>query len=262
MQRKKRAKIIGQNKWKKASKFHKNLNFETKQPIHEEFPLFLSAKSPIELWNLFFTTQMTEMMIRQTHLYGNRECNDPNFTTTVEEMKRFLGILLLSGYHSVPHEDHYWSNSPDLGVGIISEAMSNKRYHPLKKYLHLADNQNLLTGDKVAKVSPMYNLLNDNLVQFGIWHADLSVDESMVPYFGRHGIKMFIKGKPIRFGCKLWVLCGTDGFPYYMKIYVGKENGASADPLRTRVIQEMVDVLGKTSKYQNHSLFFDNFLLV
>ncbi|CAI6371246.1 unnamed protein product [Macrosiphum euphorbiae] len=33
-----------------------------------------------------------------------------------------------------------------------------------------------------------------------------SIDESMVPYFGRHGCKQFIRGKPIRFGFK----CGLD----------------------------------------------------
>ena len=31
------------------------------------------------------------------------------------------------------------------------------------------------------------------------------VDEAMVPYFGRHGCKQFIRGKPLRYGYKLWV---------------------------------------------------------
>lgn len=256
--KRKRADTSRPGPWKKTSKFETNLLLENKQPIREQYPL-LSEKSPIEVWNLFFSTKMAEMITEQTNLYGNRDSNDPEFKTSVEEMKRFLGILLLSGYHSVPHEDHYWSNSPDLGVPIVSETMSNKRYHVLKKYLHLADNQNLQSGDKVAKVTPFYNLLNENLVQFGVWHSDLSVDESMVPYFGRHGIKMFIKGKPIRFGFKLWVLCGVDGFPYCMKIYVGKEIGTNADPLGTRVIEHMVDVILKHSNNKNHSLFFDNF---
>ena len=28
----------------------------------------------------------------------------------------------------------------------------------------------------------------------------------MVPYFGRHGAKQYIHGKPIKFGYKLWVM--------------------------------------------------------
>ena len=30
-------------------------------------------------------------------------------------------------------------------------------------------------------------------------------DELMVPYFGRHGCKQFMKNKPVKFGYKLWV---------------------------------------------------------
>ena len=39
--------------------------------------------------------------------------------------------------------------------------------------------------------------------QFGIAHEDLNMDESMVPYYGRHSCKQFIRAKPFRFGYKL-----------------------------------------------------------
>ena len=42
--------------------------------------------------------------------------------------------------------------------------------------------------------------------------TELSVDESIIPYYGRHGAKQFIKGKPIRFGFKLWVLAKPKGY--------------------------------------------------
>ena len=205
---------------------------------------------------------MIELLTEQTNLYRNQDSNDPDFKTTRAEIKRFIGIymvLLLTDYHSLPHEDHYWSNSPDLGVPVISETLSDKRYHIAKKYLHLADNQNKQSGDKVAVVSPLCHALNDNLVQFRVWHADRSVDESMVPYYGRHGMKTFIRGKPIRLGFKIWVLYGIDGFPYRMKIYVGKEDGVSADPRGTRVIDQMVKGVTAHSSYQYHTFFFDNF---
>ena len=40
----------------------------------------------------------------------------------------------------------------------------------------------------------------------------LSINESMVPYYGRHGLKQHIHGKPIRFGFKIWCLCTTEGY--------------------------------------------------
>ena len=92
--------------------------------------------------------------------------------------------------------------------------MSRDKFQKIKKYFHVADNANLEEGNKVAKVSKMYNFLNQNLCKWGVFHDKLSIDESMVPYYGRHSAKMFIRGKPIRFGFKIWALCGSDGYPY------------------------------------------------
>ena len=114
-----------------------------------------------------------------------------------------MGILLLSGYHSLPHEKHYWSTQPDLGVQAVHNSLSRNRYFDIKKHIYIADNQNLTKGDKLSKVSRLYEIINYNLFQFDIFHEILSVDESMVPYFGRHSAKMFISGKPIRFGYKI-----------------------------------------------------------
>lgn len=62
-------------------------------------------------------------------------------------------------------------------------------------------------------------------------------------------MKMFMKENPIRFGLNLWVLCGVDSFPYCMKIYDGKEIGASTDSLGTQVVEHMVDVI---TRYPNN----------
>ena len=78
----------------------------------------------------------------------------------------------------------------------------------------------------MSKISLLCNMLNFNLVRFGIFYEPLSVGESMVPYFGRPNVKMFIRKKSIRFGYKIWCLCESDGYSYYMKIYEEKQLGA------------------------------------
>ena len=80
-----------------------------------------------------------------------------------------------------------------------------------------------------------------------------------MPYFGRHSIKMFIRGKPIRFGYKIWCLCGNDGYPYHLQIYKGKEDRQKDRPLGTRVILDMLRVVEENSQPSCHSLYFDNF---
>ena len=81
----------------------------------------------------------------------------------------------------------------------------------------------------------------------------------MVPYFGCHSAKIFIRGKPIRFGFKIWCLCGSDGYPYNMKIYQEKEKKLQDQPFVSRVINNMVDVITANSSALLHELYFDNF---
>jgi len=73
--------------------------------------------------------------------------------------------------------------------------MSSKRFQAVKRYFHVTDNSQLKQGNKVAKIKPIYDALNRNLTQFGVFHEHLSIDESMVPYFGRHSCKMFIRDR-------------------------------------------------------------------
>ena len=80
--------------------------------------------------------------------------------------------------------------------------MSRKKFEDIKKLIYVADNNNLPAGDKLAKIQPLQDRVNASLQQFGVFAKDLAIDEQMVSYFGRHSTKMFIRGKPIRFGYK------------------------------------------------------------
>ena len=132
--------------------------------------LSLDGSSPFEIWRFLFTEEIIEQIVCQTNLYGNRDKNNPNFYVTVEEIRKMLGINLVSGYHSLPEEHRYWSRQQDLGVAIVSNTMSRNRYYEIKKYLRFADNQNLTEGDKMSKIAPLYEMLNRNLFQFGIFN--------------------------------------------------------------------------------------------
>ena len=90
----------------------------------------------------------------------------------------------------------------------------------------------------MVKFDLLYDLLNKKIEQFGIAHEDLSIDELMVPYYGRHSCKQFIRAKPIRFGYKLWVLASAKGVLDKIGIYQGRTNQGSDKPLGTRVFEK------------------------
>ena len=99
--------------------------------------------------------------------------------------------------------------------------MSRKRFEDIKKFIHYADNDSFTAGDKLAKIRPLQDQVNASLQQFGLFEKDayLLYLQTMVPYFGRHSAKMFIRGKPIRFGYESWVLASSDSYPYKFGTY-------------------------------------------
>ena len=71
---------------------------------------------------------------------------------SVEEMRTFIGILLLSGYNSVPRRRLYWSNKPETRNELVAQSMQRNRFDKIMKYFHAADNHQLVAKDKFAEV--------------------------------------------------------------------------------------------------------------
>ncbi|GBO15804.1 hypothetical protein AVEN_254696-1 [Araneus ventricosus] len=90
-------------------------------------------------------------------------------------MGRFIGILLLIGYHSLPQEEINWYLDKDISCPIARDSMSGLQYRNMKQNLHLADNSEINNSDKLYKVKLYLNLLNRKFQQFGIEEShDLS----------------------------------------------------------------------------------------
>jgi len=70
----------------------------------------------------------------------------------------------------------------------------------------LNNNHSLDSQDKLYKIRPLVDKLKKKFVEHFVPSEHLNFDESMVKYFGRHGSKQFLRGKPIRFGYKIWSL--------------------------------------------------------
>lgn len=149
-----------------------------------------------------------------------------------------------------------------MSTTCVSNAMSRNRYYEIKKYLHFADNSNLDKCDKMFKVRPLITKLNKKFQQFGIFHSNLSIDEAMVKYFGHHSSKQFIRGKPVRFGYKDWMLCSSTGYCYSFDVYCGaKPSSTSGDqkpnlPLGSRVVLQLLECVEHPT---DHVVFFDNY---
>ncbi|KAG0425108.1 hypothetical protein HPB47_027700 [Ixodes persulcatus] len=75
--------------------------------------------------------------------------------------------------------------------------MPRNRFRQLKRFFHIVDNTQLKAGKKMAKIQLFYDDISKFFSQFGVFHESLSIDGSMVTYYGHRSCKMFIRGKPI-----------------------------------------------------------------
>ena len=71
---------------------------------------------------------------------------------------------------------------------------------------------------------PLFNAINKECVLNYRPTQHVSVDESMVPYFGKHGSKQDIHDKSIKFGFKLWVMATPLGYCIQFCPYAGKDS--------------------------------------
>ena len=217
--------------------------------------------TPFEIGELILNyNDMFDYIVRESVRYACASKNISDFSFDPAELRVFLGLLLLSGYHKLPSERHYWSEDDDLGLDIVKNAMSRNRYQKLKSLIHFNNNDlaNDNRHDRGFKVRPLISMMNASFQQFGIFCENLSIDEMIVKYYGHHTLKQFIRGKPIRFGYKLWALCGSNGYCFNFDLYCGKEttNKNSDLGVGSRVVLNMLEC---TEHPQGHTVYFDNY---
>lgn len=130
-------------------------------------------------------------------------------------------------------------------------------------FLHFADNSKINPNDKAWKIRPMLEMLKNRCLKNFVPEKQLSYDECMVKYFGKHSCKQFIRGKPIRFGYKIWSLNRKDGYLVNFELYQGKsiKGNPDYDKLFGKCASPLVTLLDEipTEKMNlRYELFMDN----
>lgn len=226
-------------KWKKCEPEFSLSPSSFSSEDHQHIIDKISGKTPVELFHMM-ANDMISHTITETNRYAVQK-NDHSFGVNENDIKRFIGILFYSGYHILPREKMYWENAPDTDTTLVNRSMPRKRYSDIKRYLHFNDNSSINKEDRYYKIRPLLEKLNNALQQFGIFAENLTIDERMVRYFGKHGCKMFMKNKPVKFGYKLWMLTSYDGYPFNIIPYQGAQEKCK-EPLSQRVVESLLSI--------------------
>ncbi|GFU75386.1 zinc finger protein [Trichonephila clavipes] len=103
-----------------------------KEKLHQSiFSRFIPVKCTISLLKKLCERYATDVK------------NEHDYLTTANEMRVFIAIFLLTGYHSNVCERDYWSDAEDLGISLVKNATSCNQFQKLKSYLHFVDNRTI-----------------------------------------------------------------------------------------------------------------------
>ena len=214
---------------------------------------------PMKCFDFFF-----DELIQTLTLESNKYAISRGFKHEIvceSEMRAFIGIIINSMYMKASDRSYYWSRDRDTGIAGVRDLMSRNRFDELIKCVHFRDNREMPADntDKFFKVRPLFQILNQKLEVFQNCE-NISVDESMVPYFGFHGAKQYMKGKPHKFGFKVWVATSPTGVPLFCEPYAGASTDMPDYGMKksSDIVAHIITRLGLGA---GHKVYADNYFM-
>jgi hypothetical protein len=176
------------------------------------------------------------------------------YDVTPAEMRAFLGVLYLMGYLKLPAYNKYWTIDPLLEIPGFRKIMSRDRFTNIMRFFHVADNS---AEDQVKthKIKPLVDILLRKWQAAYTPEAHISVDESIIAFKGRSGMRTYNPKKPHKWGIKAWTLAeASTGYIYNWAIYEGAVEGGEVG-LTKRVVLELTEPFYGTGAM----VFMDNY---
>ena len=122
--------------------------------------------------------------------------------------------------------------------------------------IHFRDNAAAETGDRLAKILPLINILESNFKNLFCPEKDIVIDETLVPWMGRLIFRQYIPNKAHRYGIKMFKICSVEGYTWGIRIYSGK---SATGERETGLAQKVCLELTKDLLNEGRTLFVDNF---
>ena len=173
----------------------------------------------------------------------------------MDQMRKFLGLVLHMGLVGMPSYKHYWRTDQLYKNHLFPSVMSRERFQAIMRFLHFGDRPEG-ANDRLAKIRLLVNHLNQNMAHLYIPPKNLALDESMMLWRGRLVFRQYIKNKRHKYGIKCYELCTHADLVLRVTIYGGQPLDDERDLGQTAayVLHLMNDYLDK-----GYAVYVDNF---
>uniref|UniRef100_A0A3Q3ESV8 PiggyBac transposable element-derived protein domain-containing protein n=1 Tax=Kryptolebias marmoratus TaxID=37003 RepID=A0A3Q3ESV8_KRYMA len=219
--------------------------------------IMTAAYSALELFQQFFTADIIQRLLANTNEYGRARCSTPSrpwTDITMQNMFGFLSVVIYMGLIKCLSLTDYWRGGKLYSLLFPKSVMSGRKWLRILNALHLnsaaEDSANEAKRgtpefDRLGKIKPLYREMREACCRNYHPRQEIANDERMVASKARVIFKQYMKGKPVRWGFKLFVLAGSSNrYTWDFFIYEGKTDGNSGKGL----------MLGT-----GYKLFVDNF---
>ena len=113
--------------------------------------------NPIDVFKLFWNDDIVDLIVLETNKYHQQKFGT-ELHVTKEEIYLVFGILILSGYVTVPNRRLFWSTRSDTRNNAVAECgMTRNRFEQIISSLHFVDNATIDTTDRLCKVRPLFD---------------------------------------------------------------------------------------------------------
>ncbi|KAH9379918.1 hypothetical protein HPB48_000986 [Haemaphysalis longicornis] len=127
-------------------------------------------------------------------------------------MSEFFGCFMMMGIIGFPRIRFLWKRG--LAVGIVTDAMSRDRFFLIRSNL-CCERQADIPDEDTAKERLWKVAVFVEMVRKGCLALErpncFCIDEQIIPFSGRCGMKQYVPNKPNAVGLKNFVLAGRDG---------------------------------------------------
>ncbi|XP_072007002.1 piggyBac transposable element-derived protein 4-like [Engystomops pustulosus] len=258
--------------WEPAPSFTPRVNAFTVTP---GITVDDSSFAEMDFFLLFLSDTLLDHIVHQTNLYATQYIRQNPLSvharewtpTNIHEIKKFWGLTINMGIVKKPKIRSYWSKNPIQVTPVYSAVMSRSRYEHIMRFLHFSDNSQAPPSsdpnrDRLYKLRPLINMLNQSFIEKYLPEQNVVVDESLLSFHGRLSFRQYLPSKRARYGIKLYKLCESEsGYTTAFRIYEGRDRtitapGCSPDlSTSSNIVWEIMQPL----LHKGYHLYCDNF---
>ena len=201
--------------------------------------LDMTNKSAIDFLPLLLTDDLLHTIVEQTNLFADqfigahelarqlRVHQSHRSPHDVEELRKFLVMVIIMGLLSYPSIEDTWVISWPFATTTFSSIISQDRFSLILKFLHLNDSTKYIPKgrpghDPLFKLRPFFDPLIANFQAAYSLGREISVDESMIGFKGHLWFLQCLPKKPTKWGMKAFILTDSiTAYTYNWRFYAG-----------------------------------------